>query len=110
MASTAVINYSREPLRRLSFQFGTEYTDSTESAMTALREAIANCPLIVSEPEPILYISDFKDSYIEYTALVWAKNADYWPLTFQFNELVRQSFDRNNVHMSYNHLNVHMVP
>lgn len=110
VASDAVTNYSREPLRRLSFQFGTEYSDSTESAMTALREAIANCDLIVSEPEPILYISDFKDSYIEYTALVWVKNADYWPVTFQFNELVRKSFDRNNVHMSYNHLNVHMVP
>ena len=110
VASTAVTNFSREETRRVTFTFGTEYSDPTDRAMSALRDAIAACPLILQDPEPILYISEFKDSSIEYTAHVWCKNADYWPLNFQMNELVREHFARSGVHMSYNHLNVHIIP
>lgn len=110
VASAAVVNYSREPQRRLSFQFGTEYSDPTDRTLAALREAIAECPMVLSDPEPILYISEFKDSSIEYTVHLWAKGEDYWPVTFQINDLVRQSFERNDIHMSYNHLNVHIIP
>ena len=109
VASSALTNFSREPLRRVSFVFGTEYSDPTDRAMEALRGAIADCPMILAEPEPILFISAFKDSSIEYTMHVWCKNEDYWPVNFQMNELVRQSFERCGVHMSYNHLNVHIL-
>ena len=109
VASAAVINYSREPERRLSFKFGTEYSDPTDRAMKAIREGIFNCPMVLSDPEPIIYISEFKDSYIEYTVHLWAKGEDYWPVTFAINDLVRQSFDKNGVHMSYNHVNVHIL-
>ncbi len=109
VASSAVTNYSREPLRRVTFTFGTQYSDPTDKAMEALREAIADCPQVLAEPEPILYISQFKDSSIEYTMHVWCRGEDYWPVNFQMNELVRASFARCGVHMSYNHLTVHIL-
>ena len=110
VASSAVTNFSREANRRVTFTFGTEYSDPTDRAETALRSAISACPLILTDPEPIVYISEFKDSSIEYTVHVWCKNEDYWPLNFQMNDLVRQSFAEHGVHMSYNHLNVHIIP
>ena len=41
---------------------------------------------------------------------VWCRNEDYWDVYFGMNERVRDAFARSEVIMTYNHLNVHMVP
>ena len=109
VASAAVTNFTREPLRRQSFVFGTEYSDSTGAAMQALKDAIAACPEILEDPAPNIFISSFEASCIQYTIHVWTKTEDYWTVYMKINELVRDAFDANGVHMSYEHLNVHIM-
>lgn len=54
-------------------------------------------------------MNKYGDSAIDYVVRVWVKNSDYWAVTYALNEAVKASFDRNQVEMTYPHLNVHMV-
>ena len=75
----------------------------------AIMEVIAADGRIVDSPAPFVALSAYHESSVEYVVRVWVKNADYWDVHFSLNEQVRESFARNDVKMSYPHVNVHVV-
>ena len=109
VTGTTVINYSREPLRRVDRVFSAAYESSTEDVKAAILEAISHDEKILKDPAPFVRLSEYKDSCIEYTVRVWCKCADYWDVFFNLNENVRESFAEKGVEMTYNHMNVHIL-
>ena len=109
VTGTTVINYSREPLRRVDRVFSAAYESSTEDVRAAILEAISHDEKILKDPAPFVRLSEYKDSCIEYTVRVWCKCADYWDVFFNLNENVRDCFAAKGVEMTYNHMNVHIL-
>ena len=109
VTSASIVNYSREPLRRVDLTFNASYDNSTEEVKKAIMEAISEQSGIVDHEPPFVVIGAYKDSSIEYIVRVWCNNADYWDVYFGLNERVRESFERNGVKMTYAHVNVHVV-
>ena len=109
VTGAAVVNYSRNPQRRVDMTFNASYDDSTEAVRAAILEAAKADPKILADPAPFIVIGQYKESSVEYIVRVWCKNADYWDVYFGMNERVRERFAADGVHMTYNHINVHMV-
>ncbi len=109
VTGSAIVNYSRNPLRRVDMTFCASYDDATEAVRAAILEAAKADERIMSDPAPFIVIGQYKDSCVEYIVRLWCKNADYWDVYFGMNERVRERFAADGVHMTYNHLNVHMV-
>ncbi|MBO5976777.1 MAG: mechanosensitive ion channel [Oscillospiraceae bacterium] len=109
VTAASIVNYSRNPLRRVDFTFNASYDSSTESVKAAILEAIAEDSRISDFQPPFVVIGAYKESTVEYIVRVWCDNADYWDVYFGLNERVRESFARNGVKMSYPHVNVHVV-
>ena len=109
VTAASIVNYSRNPLRRVDFTFNASYDSSTESVKAAILEAIAEDSRISDFQPPFVVIGAYKESTVEYIVRVWCDNADYWDVYFGLNERVRESFARNGVKMSYAHVNVHVV-
>ena len=40
----------------------------------------------------------------------WTSVEDYWKAYYVLNEALRDAFDKHGVEMTYDHLNVHLVP
>ena len=81
---------------------------TTESVFAALIEAAQSDDRVLKDPAPFVGISAYNASDVQYALRVWCKSADYWSVHFALNELVRQSFERHGVIMSYEHLEVHI--
>ena len=109
VTGASVVNYSRNPLRRVDMTFNASYSDSTEAVRAAILEAAQADEKILADPAPFIVIGQYKESSVEYIVRVWCKNADYWDVYFGMNERVRERFAADGVHMTYNHINVHMV-
>ena len=109
VTAAAVVNYSRNPLRRVDMTFCASYDDSTEAVRAAILEAAKADDKIMSDPAPFIVIGQYKESSVEYIVRLWCKNADYWDVYFGMNERVRERFAADGVHMTYSHINVHMV-
>lgn len=109
VTASSIINYSGEPLRRVDMIFSASYDDPTDKVKAAISEAIGQDERILAEPAPFVAIKEYKASSIDYAVRLWCKNADYWNVFFNMNENVRESFERNGVTMTYEHLNVHIV-
>ena len=59
---------------------------------------------------PAVYLSNYGASSIEYTIRCWTAADAYWDTYFKMYERLRNTFAKHNVEMSYDHLNVHVVP
>ena len=111
ISSSRIINYSAEEFRRIDLTYSASYDDGVDEVKAALFQAIDAIPEILRQEDkaPLVAVNKYGDSAIDYVVRVWVKNSDYWAVTYALNEAVKASFDRNQVEMTYPHLNVHMV-
>lgn len=109
ITGSTVVNYNTETLRRVDMVFSASYDDSSEKVKAAIMEAVFEDSRIFTEPEPFVGLKEYKASSIDYLLRIWCKSEDYWNIYFALNENVRESFRRNGVTMTYEHINVHMV-
>ena len=109
VTGSSVNNYSREPLRRVDRVFAVSYDNSTEEVKRAILDVIAEDERVLSDPEPMVRLLEYKGSSVEYVVRVWVKNADYWNVYFDLNEKVREIFAARGIQFTYDHVNVHIV-
>lgn len=109
VTSSAVVNYSKEPMRRVDMLFEASYDAPTAEVKSAIMDAINSDGRISAEPAPFIAIKSYKSSSIEYLVRIWCKNSDYWDVYFGMNERVRECFAAHGVEMSYEHMNIHIL-
>lgn len=109
MAATKIINYSALGRRRIDLKFTASYDAPVVRVRAAIKEAISTVPQVLDDPAPVVYVSEYQASSIEYLARLWTTFDDYWTVYYAMNEAVRESFNHFGVAMTYNHLNVHVV-
>ena len=103
-----IINYSREPNRRINLTVTASYDAGIDQVEEALREAIARVPSLLEEPAPFVSVNGYLNSSIEYVVRAWAAQADYWDAYFALLHQIKYCFDEVGIEMTYDHLNVHL--
>jgi len=109
ISSAKIVNYTRLGTRRVDLTFTASYDAPTQTVKKAINEVLEQFPQIMQDPAPVIYLNNYGASSIEYVVRVWTAGADYWNVYFGVMEGVRESFQRNGVEMTYDHLNVHVV-
>ncbi|MGI5963713.1 MAG: mechanosensitive ion channel family protein [Lawsonibacter sp.] len=109
LSATKIINYTAMGKRRLELKFSASYDDPTQTVKKAIREAVDSIPQILPDPEPVIWLSEYQESSIQYVVRAWATSEDYWDAYYHLQETVRETFAKYGVEMTYNHLNVHLV-
>ena len=109
LSATKITNYNRLGRRRMDVTFTASYDAPTAQVRSAIEEALAAIPGILDDPAPMVYLSEYQSSSIEYLTRLWTAADDYWTVYYALLEGVRESFARHGVEMTYDHLNVHIV-
>ena len=109
LSAAKIINYNTLGRRRMDMKFTASYDAPTAQVRSAIEEVLAAVPGILDDPAPVVYLSEYQSSSIEYMARLWTSTDDYWTVYYALLEGVRESFDRYGVEMTYDHLNVHIV-
>lgn len=109
LSAAKIINYNALGRRRMDLKFTASYDAPTAQARGAIEDALAVIPGILDDPAPVVYVSEYQSSSIEYLTRLWTLSGDYWDVYYALLEEVRESFVRRGVEMTYDHLNVHIV-
>lgn len=109
ISATKIINYTAMGCRRVDLSFTASYDAPTAAVKKAIQEVLDTLPQIQQDPAPVIYLTEYQASSIQYQVRLWTSCDDYWTVYFAIMEGVRESFARNNVEMTYDHLNVHLV-
>jgi len=109
LSSSEVQNFTHNGKRRISKKVTASYDSPTDNVKAACMEAMSEVPNILPDPAPVVYLTEYGTSSIEYTMCCWVKPADYITSNLALTEALRPAFERNHAEMSYDHLNVHIV-
>ena len=109
VSEAKVLNFSKEPTRRLELTFSASYDSPIDKVKEAVLEALAANDLVLKEPEPVVGVAKYGASAIEYNLWAWCQGTDYWPAFYSVNEGLKKALDKAGLEMTYDHLNVHMV-
>lgn len=109
LSAVKIVNYTTQERRRVDLNFTASYDAPTQTVKAAIREVVDAIPQIIRDPEPVIWLSAYQSSSIQYVVRAWTANDDYWDVYYALQEGVRESFARHGVEMTYDHLNVHLV-
>lgn len=108
ISDAKIINYTESPERRIDLSFDISYSADYEKARLIILKILEDDPLVLDEPNPIVRMSKHKDSSLAIDTLVWVKNEDYNSVRYSIIENVKSAFDKENIEIPFNQLDVHI--
>ncbi len=104
LANNAVTNPVSNDTLRITFLFGIDYDDDIEHAKQVILEEARSTPGTVSDPSPVVRLTELGDSYVGLTGAVWIADpthSDYVKVRSDFVQAVKERFDAEGIDMPY---------
>lgn len=108
LSTGAMVNYSTQPTRRVDFTFGIGYEDDIDKARAVIQKLIEADKRIFTDPAPFIGVSELADSSVNFAVKAWVDAGDYWGVFFDMTELVKKTFDKENISIPYPQTDVHL--
>ena len=111
IANAAIINYSKNPYRRLDLIYSASYDAPIDKVISVLNQVIEDEPRIIkNDPELPVTISLNKQnaSSLDYVFRAWTKKEDWYATMLDCNVNVKKYFDKNGIEIPYNKLDLYM--
>jgi small conductance mechanosensitive channel len=106
LSNSNLVNYSREPNKRVDMLFGISYSDDIDKAKKIVEETLKSDKRVFKDPEPFVKITELADSSVNITARAWCKNEDYWGIKFDTTEKIKKEFDKKGVSIPFPQMDV----
>jgi small conductance mechanosensitive channel len=105
---TAIINYSRNPTRRISLDMGISYDDDIGTAMEILIKIMADDERTLDDPEPTVVVTALADSSVTLTMHCWVERSDYWNTLVDMIRAGKENLEAGGCSIPYPQQDVHM--
>lgn len=109
LSAGKVTNWTTLGRLRVVIPIGASYDVPVAGVQKACMDAISTVAGILSDPAPAVHVERYGESNIEYAIYSWCKVDDYWPVYYGILESLQGTLAKENVEISYNHLNVHIM-
>ncbi len=109
LSNGSIVNYSRQPKRRVDLSFGIGYEDDPELAMATIKEVIARHDKVLNDPaEPFVRLSELADSSVNFAVRIWVMKEDYWDVHFFMLEEVKRAFVEKDISIPFPQSDIHL--
>ena len=108
IASGTITNYSAKDTRRIDLVVGVGYDADLRHARKILENILSDESRVLTEPAPLVAVSNLGESSVDFVVRPWVKAADYWPVTFDLNERIKLRLDDEGISIPFPQHDVHV--
>lgn len=108
LMNSSVTNYSAEKTRRLDIDFSVAYNSDIEKVKTIILEKVNQHESSLKVPAPFCRLTNHGNSALVFTLRVWCEAQNYWNLKFDLVEGIKNEFDKNNIVIPYQQIDIHL--
>lgn len=105
--ASEIINYSMQPTRRIDIVVGISYESDMRTAKSVILDVVKANDLVLTDPEPVVAVSELADSSVNLVVRPWVNTEDYWVARFALIEAVKRALDDNNISIPFPQMDVH---
>lgn len=102
-----ITNYSKRATRRVDMVFGIGYDDDLKKAKEILNKILQEDDRVLSDPAPLVAVSELADSSVNFNVRPWCNTPEYWNVYFDIHEKVKLTFDAEGISIPYPQMDVH---
>lgn len=108
--STGIMkNYSKEPIRRVDWEFGIAYGDDYDKAKSVIERLLKSDGRVFQDPAFFIALTSLGESSVNIVVRAWVKADDYWDVFFSMNEKVYKTFTEENLSIPFPQMDVHVI-
>ncbi|MGM8909358.1 mechanosensitive ion channel family protein [Psychrobacter sp. 1U1] len=108
ITTSAVINYTALPNRRVDITVGIGYDANIKTAKEVMLSLARNNPMAFTDPEPIVRVTNLGDNSVDLTLNVWTTNADWWTMQCDLLEQFKYALDDEKIEIPFPQRSVHV--
>lgn len=105
--NSAIINYSRNPTRRINMTVGISYSDDIDRAIAIVNEVLEDDARVLAEPAPMVAVRALGESSVDLVVQAFTATADFWATSFALNKTIKQRFDAEGVSIPFPQRDLH---
>jgi small conductance mechanosensitive channel len=101
-------NYAANPTRRIDLVMGVSYDDDLGVAARTCMDTISADPRVLSDPAPVVAVSELADSSVNLVVRPWVNKDDYWDVRFDLTRALKENLEAAGCSIPYPQRDVHM--
>ncbi len=104
-----ITNISGQGEVGVELTFGIGYNDDIDKARHVIMEVGKNCPYILDAPAQAVVVAELDDSSVNLASRPFCKSEHYWDTLFYMQENVKKEFDKQNIGIPYQTIDINMT-
>ena len=104
-----IINFSRQPTRRVSIDLRISYGDNVKHARKVLLQLAHADSRVLKDPPPAVWLAALGESSGDLSLRVWTKTDDYWGVFWGLQEQAKEVFEIEGITIPYPQRTMHQV-
>lgn len=112
LSNATIMNNTEQDVRRIDFNVSVDYSENIDKVKRILLELAEKDEFVIKSDEERPYsafVNKFDPSAISMTLRVWVTTEDYWTAKAEIQEMIKLSFDRNDIVIPYDKLDVNIT-
>ncbi|ANF22727.1 mechanosensitive ion channel family protein [Thermococcus piezophilus] len=96
-----IINLQGYPARRVDVRIGIAYSADIEKAIEVIRETLDKMPLVLAEPEPLIFVEDLGDNAVILSIRAWAPSEKWFNVKTELISKVKKALDEAGIEIPF---------
>ena len=92
-----ITNYSANPTRRVDLTVGVACSNDLERVQQMLSSILAGEPGVLATPAPLVVVSEFGKTDVQFSLQAWTKTADYQAVRSALLAQIKLAFDEHGI-------------
>lgn len=99
LSNGVVTNYSALDTRRVDISFTVGADSGIDTVKRLMTRAAEEHPLVLDDPKPDARMGGMVSGLMTFTLRCWVKTPDFWIVTYDLNERLKNDFDLEKIHL-----------
>lgn len=109
LANSSLTNVTRQDKRRIDLMIGISYQENIAKVKKVLETVVTQEENVLKDDEITIFVNSFDASSISMGIRAWAPMELYWKTRWAMLEHIKEAFDREEIEIPYDQLDVHVV-
>ena len=101
LANADVINITSQPTRRVDMNVGVAYSSDLKKVRKVVLAILAKDSRVHSDPEPVVVLTNFGDSYLDLVIRAWTDTDCYWEVYHETLEKIKEAFEKEQIEIPF---------
>jgi small conductance mechanosensitive channel len=95
--SATIINYTREPIRRVKFDVPVDFVNDLGKVETAIMGAVMGIESVSKTPAPSVVVKEIQEYAVLMTVRAYVRSEDYWKALYALQRSVKDALDKAGI-------------